>query len=163
MTARTPERLEDAFHYDSETGVLTRLFKGGHRRVVGSKKDHDGYTKIGFNGREYVAHRLIWWLVYGELPDRFIDHINGCKSDNRLCNLRLATAGQNKCNIEKRRHNTSGFKGVTWDKENRRWLASATLNGRSHHLGRHSTPEAAAEAYRTFAKQNHGSFYREVI
>lgn len=161
MTARQPERLEDAFQYDAETGVLTRLFKGGNRRVIGSKKAHDGYIKIGFNGREYTAHRLIWWIVYGCLPDRFIDHINGDKADNRLCNLRLATDGENKRNVGKRSHNTSGFKGVTWDKVNRRWLAHATFQGRGVHLGRHDTAEAAGEAYRVFAAENHGPFYRD--
>ena len=161
MTARQPERLEDAFRYDAESGVLTRIFKGGQTRIIGSKKTTDGYTKTSLNGREYPAHRLIWWIAYGSLPDRFIDHINGDKSDNRLSNLRLATDSENKRNVGKRQHNTSGFKGVTWDKANKRWLAHATFQGKGVHLGRHSTPEAAAQAYREFAEQNHGSFYRD--
>lgn len=158
---RPAENIREAFEYDAETGVLVRLFKGGHRRTVGTKKAHDGYTKVGFNGAEYVAHRLIWWLVHGELPCGFIDHVNGDKSDNRLCNLRLATDAENKRNVGMRSHNTSGFKGVTWDKTNRRWLAHATFNGRAVHLGRHPTREAAADAYRNFARENHGDFYRE--
>jgi hypothetical protein len=158
---RAQENIREAFDYDRETGALVRKFKGGHVRPAGAKKSHTGYTKIGFNGREYPAHRLIWWLVYGELPIAFVDHVNGDKSDNRLCNLRLATDAQNKRNVGKRAHNTSGFKGVTWDKINRRWLAHATLNGIGINLGRHSTKESAAEAYRNFARENHGEFYKE--
>lgn len=158
---RPDEDIREAFEYDRETGVLLRKFKGGHVRQVGGKKASDGYVKVGFNGREYPAHRIIWWLVHGELPSAFIDHVNGDKSDNRLCNLRLASDAENKRNVGMRRHNTSGFKGVTWDKVNRRWLAHATLNGRGVHLGRHRTKEAAAEAYRNFARENHGEFYKE--
>lgn len=162
MTARKPERLQDAFHYDAKSGVLTRIFKGGHRRIIGQKKTHDGYVKVGFNGREYPAHRLIWWITYGILPEQFIDHINGDKSDNRLANLRLATDAENKRNVGMRSHNTSGFKGVSWDKANKRWMAHATLNGRGYNLGRYSTAEDAAEAYRAFAERHHGSFYRDI-
>lgn len=157
---RPDERIEDAFDYSPETGILTRKFKGGHERAAGTRKAHKGYTKIGFNGHEYPAHRLIWWLVYGALPTRFIDHVNGDRSDNRLCNLRLATDAENKRNVGIRAHNTSGFKGVTWDKDNRKWLAHATLNGKGYHLGRYTTAENAARAYRDFAKKNHGDFYR---
>lgn len=157
---RPEECITDAFDYSPETGVLTRKFKGGHARVAGGNKTNGGYTKIGFNGREYPAHRLIWWRVYGELPDHFIDHINGDKSDNRLCNLRLATDAENKRNVGKRSHNTSGFKGVTWDKVNKKWIAHATLNGKGYTLGRFSTIEMAAEAYRGFAQKHHGDFYK---
>lgn len=158
---RPEENIAEAFSYDPATGILTRRFKGGHTRLVGVKNKHGGYTKVGFNGREYPAHRLIWWLVYGALPDRFIDHVNGDKCDNRLANLRLATDAENKRNVGRRSHNTSGFKGVSFDKQTGRWLAHATLNGRGVNLGRHITPEAAADAYRAFAKQHHGEFYRE--
>lgn len=158
---RAPENIREAFEYDPKSGALTRLFKGGTRRTVGSGKTAVDYIKVGFNGSEYPAHRLIWWLVYGELPSRFVDHINGDKSDNRLSNLRLASDAENKRNVGKRRHNTSGFKGVTFDKANGRWLAHATFNGKGIHLGRHTTREGAAAAYAAFAKANHGEFYRE--
>ena len=161
MSSRKPEIITEAFAYNPETGELLRKFKGGTTRVAGGKRQSDGYVKIGFNGKEYPAHRLIWWLVYGSLPDRFIDHINGDKGDNRLANLRLATDAENKRNVGMRRHNTSGFKGVSWDKVNNRWLAHATLNGRGKYLGRYRTREEAAEAYRRFAAENHGEFYRE--
>lgn len=158
---RTPENIDEIFEYDPETGVLVRKFKGGHRRVAGAKRANGDYSKVAFNGREYPAHRLIWWLVYGALPDKFIDHINGDKSDNRLSNLRLATDAENKRNVGPRSHNTSGFKGVSYDRQTGRWLAHATFNGKGVHLGRHASKEAAAEAYQNFARRNHGPFFKE--
>lgn len=158
---RKPEILSEAFQYDPENGVLTRIFKSGKRRVVAKKYNGNLYPKVGFNGREYAAHRIIWALVYGSFPDSFIDHINGKKSDNRIANLRLATDSQNKTNVGKRKHNTSGEKGVSWDRENKKWLAHATLNGRGYHLGRYVEKDDAAAAYQAFAKKHHGEFYRE--
>ena len=50
-----------------------------------------------------------------------IDHINGNRNDNRFDNLRLATDSQNIRNQKKRKTNTSGFKGVGWSKQNKKW------------------------------------------
>lgn len=155
---------EDAlatFAYNPETGKLTRRFKGGHSRIIGVKARPGSYVRVGWQGRDILAHRLIWLIVHGRFPDGLIDHVNGDPSDNRLENLRIATDAENKRNVGIRSHNTSGIKGVSWDKENRRWLAHATHNGRGFHLGRHLTKEAAAEAYRNFARTHHGEFYRE--
>ena len=59
--------------------------------------DRDGYVVIRCNG-VYLgsAHRLIWESVHGPIPDGLqINHINGVKTDNRICNLELVTCKQN--------------------------------------------------------------------
>ena len=59
----------------------------------------EGYIRIRINHVEYRAHRIIWTMFNGEIPEGLlIDHINGIKSDNRLENLRLATRQQNNAN-----------------------------------------------------------------
>jgi hypothetical protein len=72
------------------------------------------------------------YFYYGELPTTRIDHINEDPSDNRICNLRLATHKQNMQNKSSpQANNTSGYRGVHYSKVklkgrkifNKRWSA----------------------------------------
>lgn len=58
---------------------------------IAGRKNHDGYIHVSVFGKTYSGHRLAWFLHYGEFPELDIDHINRDRSDNRICNLRLAT------------------------------------------------------------------------
>lgn len=156
----TLQRIVELFDYDPETGVIIRKFKGGQRKIVNAKRRKDGGT-IRIDGNDYKAHRVAWLIYYGEWPTLFIDHINRNPADNRICNLRQATDAENKRNVGRRSHNTSGYKGVTWDPVNNKWLAHATYEGKGYHLGRYSNIEEAAMAYKNFAQVRYGEFYRE--
>lgn len=104
----------------------------------------NGYVIISIDGAFYLAHRLAWLAVYGVMPEFQIDHINGVPSDNRLRNLREATNAQN--NQNKRRpqvNNTSGYLGVTFDKQHMRWRAQVKINGRKIYCGLFDTAESA--------------------
>lgn len=92
-----------------------------------------------------------------------VDHINRDKLDNRRCNLRVCTQTQNRWNTGKRSHNTSKFKGVSFNKYHLRWEANICCNGRRIWLGRFATPEEASVAYQTKAKELFGEFYSGVI
>ena len=90
--------------YDAATGMVVWLVNKGIAKAgqVASSVNALGYGRVKINGKSVLAHRLAWALHYGEWPDGAIDHINGIKTDNRLCNLRLATRAQNQQNdIEK--------------------------------------------------------------
>lgn len=90
-----------------------------------------------------------------------MDHINGNGLDNRrTCNLRFATQSQNNQNRRRHRNNKSGYKGVSWRKARRNWIAVIQIDGKRKHLGGFSTPEAAHEAYCNAAVQFHGEFAR---
>ena len=104
------------------------------------------------------AHRLAWFFVYGEWPQKQIDHINGNKSDNRISNLRLATASQNLSNKGITKSNTSGYKGVSFNRTKKKWMASIKVNKKSINLGYFLTPEEASEAYKAAAIKHHGEF-----
>lgn len=117
-----------------------------------------GYRYIGIGNREYAAHRLAWFYMHGVWPRRQIDHVNGIRDDNRAKNLREASPQQNNFNQKTPVTNTSGYKGVSWNKRDQNWEASIQINRKHIHLGRFSTPESAALVYAAKASELFGEF-----
>jgi hypothetical protein len=111
----TQKQLKELLSYDSNTGVFTWIKKTSNRAPVGNVAgylNHDGYVYIKINNKIYSAHRLAWLFTNKAYPENMIDHINGNRSDNRICNLREATRVENAYNQKKQKNNTSGVKGV---------------------------------------------------
>jgi hypothetical protein len=158
----TAQRLRELLHYDPETGVFTWLVKPSKRariRVgdVAGNVGPDGYRRIRV-GCKYLSHRLAWLWMTGEWPPHQIDHINGAKHDNRICNLRVATGSQNQANARKRSDNTSGYKGVRPSRG--RWRAEIRVNGSRRHIGIFNDPAEAHAAYVDAAVKHSGEFAR---
>lgn len=159
----TQDRLKKIVCYNPETGLFTRL-----RKAKGPKSSiiphgwirQNGYAMISIDGVGYRVHRLVWLYVYGRWPTKHIDHINGNPSDNRLCNLREADVPENMANSKTPRTNTSGYKGVTWHKLAKKWMASIRVRGTVLYLGLFDTPEAAHAAYSAKALETKGEFAR---
>jgi hypothetical protein len=149
------------FKYDPDTGHLEYIERRQGRRFgpLGAK-DKDGYMLTGINYKKYPLHRVIWLYVYGEWPTKFIDHINGDKTDNRISNLREATNAENMRNVGKQAHNTSGLKSVSFHNLRKKWRATISVNKKSIHLGLFNCPAAASFAYQIAADKYHGSFAR---
>ena len=116
-----------------------------------------GYVRIGINGNLYLAHRLIFLMHHGYLPQE-IDHIDGNRSNNAIKNLRPATNSQNQYNVRKQKNNTSGYKGVSWCKQTGKWKAQIGINDKLKSLGYFDCPKKAHEAYCQAAKQHHKEF-----
>jgi hypothetical protein len=119
-----------------------------------------GYRMIRIPPRQWLAHRLAFLHQIGKWPANQIDHIDLARDNNRLCNLREATNAQNVVNSPAPRTNTSGFKGVSWSKQSRKWRAMITVTGRKHRLGLYEDPGKAHAAYAAAAKQHFGEFAR---
>lgn len=120
------------------------------------RPDKDGYVIAGGgrNNRPTVKlHRVLMDAPAGIE----VDHINRDKLDNRRCNLRLVTHAENSRNLDKRSSNTSGFKGVNLH-HGKYWRAVIRVNYRQKHLGYFGTPEEAAMAYDTAAREHFGEF-----
>ena len=154
--------LEKNYTYNHETGILIRINKTTWNAKVGipiGNLRKDGYLAVGFENKPILLHRAIWLIVYKKMPAFFIDHINGKKDDNRLCNLREATKAQNGRNQPVRKDNKLGIKGVHFDKSRGNYKAQATYNKKHFNLGRFEKAEDAAKAFNDFALKNHGEFY----
>ena len=95
-----------------------------------------------------------------DIPKHLLcDHINGHSLDNRAANLRPATVSQNLCNRPKTKAKTrSKYKGLEWDKIQRKWKARIQCNGRKIYLGSFSKEIDAAMAYDNKAKALFGEF-----
>lgn len=91
-------------------------------------------------------------------PDIQVDHKNHNRLDNRRQNLRPCTPAQNSSNTCKPSTNTSGFKGVSWDKSRKKWAAYITFQLKRINLGRFDVLEEAVCAYNEAAIQYHGEF-----
>jgi hypothetical protein len=90
--------------------------------------------------------------------NKIVDHKNGNTLDNRKSNLRICTNAENTRNGSIGKHNTSGYKGVSWFYLNNKWRSTIVVNYKQISLGLFSKKEDAAKAYNKAAKKYHGEF-----
>ena len=155
------EYLRSVLEYDADTGIFTWLVKPAqcvHVGDIAGTLDSRGYRQIRLNGKKELAHRIAWAMAYGEWPTHCIDHVNHDKADNRLSNLRAATASQNRYNMPKYKNNTSGIKGVSFNRKAGKWRAFISADGVKKYLGEYHTKEAAASARASAAQLLHGDY-----
>lgn len=93
----------------------------------------------------FICPDLLW--VLSVATSRTVDHQNHNTLDNRDENLRLATRTQQNANQGLLSTNTSGFKGVCFDRNRKKWLAQLKAPGKKKFLGYFSTAEAAYAVY----------------
>jgi hypothetical protein len=157
----TQERLKELLSYDAETGLFTwlkRCGQGSHAKIgsIAGHAENGGYVRICVDGKLWRAHRLAWLYVYGTIP-HVVDHINRNPSDNRICNLRLASKSTNSMNrVAVSKH---GFKGIGKSRGGKfeSYIGSSRTKTRRH-LGTFDTLEDAAKAYDAAAIEIYGEF-----
>jgi hypothetical protein len=112
-------------------------------------------------GRKSVKHVQMARLIMGNPVGMEVDHANGNTLDNRRStNLRLATHAQNCQNRRRKSDNTSGVKGVHWNKESRKWRARIMAHGKRKLIGDFGSLADAQAAYAVAAREAHGEFAR---
>ena len=123
-TILTAARLREVLHYNPKTGRFDWLQKTGVTHDIARPPGnvHDGYLRIGIDGRNYKAGPLACLWMTGEWPTHEVDHRNRNSLDNRWRNLREGTHQQNCHNRGIYKNNTSGANGVYWYKRNRKWV-----------------------------------------
>lgn len=118
-----------------------------------------GYIKIGINKKYYREHRLVWLYHKGWMPES-LDHKNGIRSDNRIANLRPATAMENCWNSRRRaRRTTTNIKGV-YKRGPKMYEAHISSNYVRYYLGRFVRKLDAFRAVNRARKALHKAFAR---
>jgi len=145
-------KLRELLNYDPESGLLTWKVRPAQRVKVGDRAGYvgsQGYRCISILHVTRMEHRVAWALGHGAIPDDTlrIDHINGEKTDNRLCNLRLVSDRVNRENQRMHRpRNKVGLLGVS-KRQNGSFSARIQVRGRMLYLGTFGTAEEAHTCY----------------
>ena len=158
-----------SFRYDLNTGKLFFLdsatMTDGRKsksagREAGTVKPN-GYIYVHALGRMLMAHRIAWAIHHGIDPYPLeIDHINGIRSDNRICNLRTATYRQNAKNKKLYRNSRSRLPGVRWQEKTQKWQVRITFSETSQAIGSYKSKIYAGVVYARAAKLHYGKFRR---
>jgi hypothetical protein len=141
-----------------------------HNKIILDKRDthllkdynwslgSGGYASGRVNGKIKKLHHII-------MPSKEgfeIDHINRNKLDNRKKNLRYVTHQQNMMNSSKKKDNTSGFRGVWWNKRDKKWVSYIKFNNKRKCVGYFSDIEEAARAYKNKAVELFQEYLGEI-
>jgi hypothetical protein len=158
----TKSELKELLNYDKDTGIFTWKKRTSNRLKVGSvagNNNNSGYIELKVTGIRFLAHRLAWLYEHGELP-KLIDHINGNRSDNRICNLRPASYAENVYNSKIRSDNKSGVRCVSWNNRSNKWEVRIKLNGKLRNFGSYKDLTLATIVADKIRQEHHNEFYR---
>lgn len=133
-------------------------------KILKTGKDTDGYPYVNLskNGKRTNrrVHKLVA-LAFIPNPNNkpFVDHIDRNTTNNNVSNLRYATNTKNGQNQDKHKNNTSGYKGVSFNKPRNKYKAEIRIDGKNKHLGLFKTALEASLVYEEKAIELHGEFY----
>lgn len=156
----TKDYLHQIFEYkDGE--LFWKIKKGSIRpnTKAGSLDKANNRFHVQINRKFYKLHRIIYLMHYGYLPKE-IDHKDGNPSNNKVENLREANSSQNNYNQKIRKNNTSGVKGVTWDKNRQKWHVQVICNKKPVFQCRFDDLELAELVAQEARDKYHGKFAR---
>jgi hypothetical protein len=159
--ALTQQQVQELFEYrDGDLHWKPRTLSRNRPSVLNGKKvgcpNGSGYLTMVHDKRKYYLHQLVFLMHHGYIPSN-IDHIDGNGSNNRIENLRLATVSENMYNTKINTKNTSGFKGVHFNKQKQKWQAKLWVRGEQIARAFHSK-ELAVEFMELFREMAHGQF-----
>jgi len=104
-------------------GDICRWMKTSNNWKQTGSINNIGYYQIKLNNKMYKNHRIIAMVYLSlDITDTTlqVDHIDRCKTNNNVCNLRLVTCSQNQFN--------RGAKGYCWNKRKNRWMVQIRVN-----------------------------------
>jgi len=153
----TQEKAREFFEYRDgklfwRKSPLNHIYVGER---VGTTGLH-GYRAVGIEKKIFYEHRIIFLYHYGYLP-KIIDHIDKCKTNNCIENLRPVTHGANR-QRGKLQGGTSQYRGVCWHFQNKKWRVRIQSHLKREHLGDFDNELEGALAYDKRAKELFGEY-----
>lgn len=142
------EEIRELLDYDPTTGELHWKVRRNSRVAEGQLAgsiNNEGYLVVGIFRKVYQAHRIAWLIYYGQWPSDQLDHINHCRTDNRITNLREVTQTSNLRNKRKSKANTSGTTGVYKTRAGN-WIARICVGRETLNLGTFPSIDLALKA-----------------
>lgn len=139
-----------------------RRNKDGTRKEIFTGKNWNGYHRSHGKGTAYpeqLRSRLVWFAVNGPIPEGMeINHKNHDRAEDSINNLELVTPAENCRYKRKHKDNTSGYKGVSYNKKTNKYRAQIWVNSKRKSLGYYDCPIEAARAYDRAAREHFGKF-----
>jgi len=157
-----PESVSEYLRLDisSPSGLVWKKRKGSRTKVgkqAGSLHKENNRYSIRYDGKLYYCYRVVYYLRTGEDPGEYeVDHKTHETHTNN--DLRLATHAENMSNHSIHRTNTSGFRGVSFDKKTNKWAAYIYIANKKISLGFYPTKQLAAHAFNAAAVEYRGDF-----
>jgi len=134
-----------------------------NRRILKPFINSGGYYNVTLckngKGKNLSVHRLIA-IAFIDNPKKklCVDHVDNNRLNNNVNNLRWVTNQENNQNRSISSKNTSGVKGVTFDKVHKKWKAFINIDGKYISVGYYTILEDAKQARQTKAKELFGTF-----
>ena len=147
------EKYNAIFEYHPDDGTFYWKVSPKRSTKIGSLAGglgSKGYISLMYERKPICAHRMAWLLTYGRWPDGEIDHINGIRDDNRLCNLRDVPRRVNCTNKKCHREGHSvgvSFRPAKGNRRTAKWEAHIGIDGIYYFLGSYGAKAEAEAAY----------------
>ena len=122
---------------NTKTGKVLKASDNGHGYLI-----IDLYENA--IRKSYQVHRLVANAFINNPDDKnCVDHKDNNRTNNNISNLRFATSKENNQNRKLSSRNTSGCKGVCFDKRAKKWHAQIKIDGIRVHIGYYDNLEDA--------------------
>lgn len=157
----TAKNFRDTFTYADGQLLWKKTRRKAVAGAVAGGMDVKGYLRVTLDKKVYLVHRVVYKMLRGRTP-RMLDHIDNDPLNNRIENLRPCTPSQNAQNRKRPVNNTSGVKGVYWNRAKNKWMARVMTGGARTFIGYFSSLDAAAEAVQTARSKQHQLFARSI-
>lgn len=141
------KEIKSILRYEPLTGKFFWIKRQGSHGNPGEEAGclkKDGYISIAFNYKTWKASRLAWYFVYGYIPIKYIDHINGNRSDDRIGNLREA---DDRLNGQNRKEHRSGRLVGAYKRASGKWASQIQTDNGKIWLGVFDTEQEASDKY----------------